>query len=81
MRYAMQQRAIRILFTHAAKIGCNRRDEKAVTAINMLIQMRIAVICSSVMIDLGWQLRHFRRIGDACTAKRGLRFNDQHTHK
>jgi uncharacterized membrane protein len=53
MLYAMQRRAIRILFAHAAKIGCNRRDEKAVTAINMLIQIRIAVICSSVMIDLG----------------------------
>jgi uncharacterized membrane protein len=62
MLYATQRRAIRILFAHAAKIGCNRRDEKAVTAINMLIQIRIAVICSSVMIDLGWQLRHFRRI-------------------
>jgi hypothetical protein len=45
MLYAMQRRAIRILFTHAAEIGCNWRDEKAVTAINMLIQIRIAVIC------------------------------------
>jgi hypothetical protein len=47
---------------HAAKIGYNRRDEKAVIAINMLIQIRIAFIFSSVMIDLVWQLRHFCRI-------------------
>jgi hypothetical protein len=45
MLYAMKRRATRILFTHAAEIGCNWRDEKAVTAINMLIQIRIAVIC------------------------------------
>jgi hypothetical protein len=62
MLCATQRRAIRILFAHAAKIGCNQRDEKAVTAINALIQIRIAVICSSVMIDLGWQLRHFCEI-------------------
>ena len=61
MLCAMQRRAIRILFAHAAKTGCNRRDEQAVKAINMLIQIKIAVICSSEMIDLGWQLRHFPR--------------------
>jgi tagatose-1,6-bisphosphate aldolase len=62
MLYATQRRAIKILFAQTAKTEYSRRDEKAVTAINMLIQIRIAVICSSVMIDLGWQLRHFRQM-------------------
>ena len=59
MLCAMQRRAIEILFTHAPKTGFNRRDEQAVKAINMLIQIKITGILSLEMIDLGWQLRHF----------------------